>query len=255
MNAEQFSDFPEDILWDAPAADSTSQTLPGEAFTDALEGKPSADFASELLDLSPVQYAPPDEAAFVDLPDEAMFAAAPDSYPSALPTPGAEVMTSLPANLFADAEDDREQHIIFNLDGASYAIPLRQTLETSRLPRITPLPFVPEWLLGVANVRGDIISIVDLRLFLGLPPNIQTRSSRMIVVRSTSDDLVTGLLVDGVRSIRRLNLSDVSTSPEEMGAAPYYRGAVEHIDEVLLLLDIKQVLSAPEMRQFGLVMS
>ena len=62
---------------------------------------------------------------------------------------------------------NREQFIRFYLNDILLAIPLKSALEIGHRPVITPLPNLPDWLLGVSNVRGEIVSIVDLKIFLG----------------------------------------------------------------------------------------
>src|SRR4030095_6422769 len=82
--------------------------------------------------------------------------------------------------------NDEEQHVIFTLDGASYSLPIASVTEIGRPLAVTPLPNVPEWMVGVANLRGDIISVVDLRRFFGLGADEAPRGGRMLVVRSKS---------------------------------------------------------------------
>ncbi|MDH3349126.1 MAG: chemotaxis protein CheW, partial [Desulfobulbaceae bacterium] len=61
-----------------------------------------------------------------------------------------------------------QQFIIFTLAGTEYAVPASNVTEVGEMLQVTPLPNVPLWLKGVSNLRGDIISIVDLRSFLKL---------------------------------------------------------------------------------------
>jgi chemotaxis signal transduction protein len=90
---------------------------------------------------------------------------------------------------------DEEQHVIFTLDGASYSFPITSVTEIVRPLAITPLPNVPEWMAGVANLRGDIISVVDLRRFFGLGEDEALRRGRMQVVRSKSEEIQTSWLM------------------------------------------------------------
>src|SRR5262249_10077058 len=105
-------------------------------------------------------------------------------------------------------------------------------------------------LLGVANVRGDIVSMVHLRSFLGLDSG--AGEGRMMVVRASSHDLVTGLIVDQVRGIRSLPEQGIAapSTPVEDRVAPYLRGVAEADGRLLVLLDLDRLLLSPEMRQF-----
>jgi purine-binding chemotaxis protein CheW len=149
-------------------------------------------------------------------------------------------------------EDVTEQHVIFTLDNTAYSLPLSHITEIGRPLPITPLPNVPAWALGVSNLRGDIISVVDLRAFLGKSPLVSKRDCRMIVVRSRREDITTALLVDHVREIRRL-VSEKITLPtaliEDLSAS-YMHGVYEHDGRLLVLLEPERLMLSPEMRQF-----
>ncbi|MEZ5365126.1 MAG: chemotaxis protein CheW [Bryobacterales bacterium] len=78
-----------------------------------------------------------------------------------------EVQTA-PAAPEADDEPP-VNHIVFGLHGARYAVSIRSVLELDRLSPITPVPNTPEFVLGVTNVRGEVVSVIDLRRLLGFP--------------------------------------------------------------------------------------
>ena len=62
-----------------------------------------------------------------------------------------------------------EQYVCFHLDNILLALLLSKALEIGQKPDITPLPNLPDWVLGVSNIRGEIISIVDLKGFFKIP--------------------------------------------------------------------------------------
>lgn len=144
------------------------------------------------------------------------------------------------------------KHVLFELGETCYAIPLDNVLELQRLPRLTPLPNVPDWLRGVMNLRGDILSVVDLRSLLGLPAFDQPQSQRLVIVRSTQEEIATGWVVDRVVGVRRLAIEEAQpTVPTTNGVAVrFVRGLIRHEEKTVALLDVNRVLSSPEMRQF-----
>ncbi len=144
------------------------------------------------------------------------------------------------------------KHVLFVLDDTPYAVPMQNVLELQRLPRITPLPSVPAWLRGVTNLRGEVLSIVDLRSLLGLPDTTNAVSQRLIVVRSTQEEIATGWIVDRVIGIRRLTMEDMQPcSALTTGAAVrFLSGLVDCEGQLVAVLDVNRVLSSPEMRQF-----
>lgn len=152
----------------------------------------------------------------------------------------------------AESTSSAAKHVLFVLHDTHYAVPMENVLELQRLPRITPLPSVPEWLRGVTNLRGKVLSVVDLRSLLGLPPAETSVSQRMIVVRSTREEIATGWIVDRMIGVRRLATEDVQPcSTLTTGAAGrFLNGIVDCEDRLIALLDVNRVLSSPEMRQF-----
>jgi len=177
----------------------------------------------------------------------------------------AEIDQELAASDAADRAEDlpvrqaagslADQHVVFALAGTDYAVPIRNVLETGRPLAVTPVPNVPEWLLGVANVRGDIVSMVSLRTFLGLEPGSQERQERLLVVRSQAEDLTAGLLVDEIKGICSVpgDRVEAPASPLDDRVTTYLRGITKHKGRLLAVLDLDRLLLSPEMRQFELV--
>ena len=144
------------------------------------------------------------------------------------------------------------KHVVFVLDETPYAVPMENVLELQRLPRITPLPSSPEWLRGVTNLRGEVLSVVDLRSLLGLSSAENTVSQRLVVVRSTVEEIATGWIVDRMIGVRRLAMDDMQPSSTlTIGAAVrFLSGIVDCEGQLVAVLDVNRVLSSPEMRQF-----
>jgi len=145
-----------------------------------------------------------------------------------------------------------QKYVIFSLADARYAVPLSNVIEIGHRPKTTVLPHVPDWLLGVTNRRGDILSVVDLRTFLGITEMNSTSPGRMLVVRTTNDEMTTALIVDQVNKILDLPADQVQkpTAPVETKLAPFMLGVCEYRDELLAVLDLEPILLSDEMRQF-----
>ena len=149
-------------------------------------------------------------------------------------------------------ESGEEQYAIFTLAGTEYAVPLGNVLEIGRPPNATPVPNVPDWVLGVANLRGDIISMVDLRAFLGMQRRSFGRDNRILVVQADQAVVTTGLVVDRINGIGYLAEDQIGPphGPIEDQVTPYLRGVYEHDGRLLVVLDLDGLLLSPEMRQF-----
>lgn len=146
------------------------------------------------------------------------------------------------------------RHVVWELNAVRYAVPMENVREIQRLPRITPLPQVPEWLLGVTNWRGELLSVVDLRSLLKLPPNEQRHSQRLLIVHSTAEEIFVGWVVDrliGLRGIPRQELHRVA--PGKTECCGFFRGIAEVEGHLVGVLDVNRVLASPELRQFDAV--
>ena len=145
-----------------------------------------------------------------------------------------------------------DQYVVFTVAGTDYAVAIGNVLEVAPPLNITPLPNVPDWMVGVTNMRGDVVSIVDLRAFLGMGQVVGGQGGRMVVVRASGEDMVAALIVDRVREICRLPAEQISApaSPVDDPVAPYLRGVCEYKGRLLVLLDVDRLLLSAEMRQF-----
>lgn len=153
-----------------------------------------------------------------------------------------------------DAGQQAVQHVVFALDETQYAIPIQNVLEISRPPSVTAIPNVPDWLLGIANLRGDIVSIVDLRRFLGMTAADPARTARLMMVRSLREDIQVGFIVDGVREIAYVNeIARLPESPASDQVRPYLTGIAGRDKRMLVLLDPERLLLSSRMRQFETV--
>jgi purine-binding chemotaxis protein CheW len=98
----------------------------------------------------------------------------------------------------------RRELLSFRLDDSPYAIPVERVREIVRLREITAVPKMPDWVLGVIALRGEVVQVVDLRMCLGLAPRETSRRSRIVVLHG-DDDRITGVLVDGVDQVLRVS--------------------------------------------------
>lgn len=141
--------------------------------------------------------------------------------------------------------------VLLSIAGGHYAIPEAHVTELERVPRITMVPQTPAWLRGVTNVRGDIVSVIDMRSFLQLdaPP---PASARLLVVRLLDEPFAAGLIVDTVDRIVSITMDAIQApaSPLEGPLAPYLGGVCEVGDRLVAVLDIDRFLRSGEIRQF-----
>ena len=104
-----------------------------------------------------------------------------------------------------DGSGGRVQVVAVSVQQAVYGIRIDTVREILRVRKITWIPWTPEYVIGILNVRGEMLSIVDLRLFLQHGASDVTDGSRIIVIESK--DLVAGLLVDAMVDILEIPIA------------------------------------------------
>ena len=159
------------------------------------------------------------------------------------------VSQAIPAAPAAAAATGR--FVLLSIASSHYAVPEAFVTELERVPRVTLVPRVPAWLLGVTNLRGDIVSVIDLRTYLGLAPHTSA-AGRMLVVRLLDEPFTTGVIVDAVDRIVTLRTDDIKApaSPLEGALAPFVSGVCATADRLVAVLDVDRLLRSPDIRQF-----
>jgi len=101
----------------------------------------------------------------------------------------------------------RRELLVLWLDGDPYALPVERVREIVRMRSVTPVPRVPAAVRGVISLRGEIVQVVELRRRLGLPGHDEAAAGRRarIVVLNGDDGQLTGLLVDRVSEVLRID--------------------------------------------------
>jgi len=131
----------------------------------------------------------------------------------------------------------------FRLARESYALETRYVREVYPLKNLTPLPCTPPFVLGIVNVRGRILPVLDLKKFFELPEQGLTDLNRIILVRG--NDLELGLLADVIAGVRTIPVDSLQPSlPTLTGIrAEYLKGVTA---ERLVVLDLDRILADPK---------
>lgn len=131
----------------------------------------------------------------------------------------------------------------FRLASERYGLETRYVHEVHPLRELTPLPCTPEFMLGIVNVRGRILPVLDLKKFFQLPDQGLTDLHRIIHLRGNGLEL--GLLADVMTGVRRIPLDRLQPSlPTLSGIRAEYLKGVS--DEQLVVLDLDRLLSDPK---------
>ena len=156
---------------------------------------------------------------------------------------------------FQDQTDvDRQnqiQYIRFSIANRLFAVPLTCALEIGEHPDITPLPNIPEWILGISNIRGEIVSMVDLCRFLRFTLSRRTSAKRFIVLQN--NHIKIGILVDQIMGMLSLSQpeTEIKKSPYVDGdIALFTKGVIPFEKKSINVIDIEKMLSSPRIIEF-----
>jgi len=144
----------------------------------------------------------------------------------------------------------KELHIVgFQVGRETFGVPISQVHEIVRVSEITSVPDAPEAVIGVMNLRGKIVPVVDLRRRFGAASDAFTRKNR-IVVAEVEGKLV-GLVVDSASEVMKLAPSDVQPGNSMFHDQDlnYITGVGKLRERLILLVDLSRVLERSELRR------
>ncbi len=140
-------------------------------------------------------------------------------------------------------ELDTTQFIVVQLGGEQYGIDIKYISNIMKMVKITRVPKVSDYILGVINVRGVIIPTISLRLKMGLPENEITKKTRIIILTLEQHESI-GVLVDEVKEVVTLDEEHIEKVSYEKDNKERFLSGIGKPDERLIsLLDIKSVFS------------
>lgn len=136
--------------------------------------------------------------------------------------------------------------IEFSLGAEDYAIPLLMVREVISVPDTTPIPKSPPHFLGIMNLRGQVISVVDLRKKLKVETRMNKEEAVIIV---DIGGMNIGVVVDSINKVLAFSSEDVSEMPEveSQNNTQYIFGVYKKESSLTILLDIAKVLDLKDM--------
>ena len=109
------------------------------------------------------------------------------------------------------ASEEVFQWVTFKLENETYGVNVMQVQEVLRYTEIAPVPGAPDYVLGIINLRGNVVTVIDTRLKFGLMPAEITDNSRIIIIEAEKQ--VVGILVDSVAEVVYLKASEIDDAP------------------------------------------
>ncbi len=146
------------------------------------------------------------------------------------------------SSVLKQKESQFNRWVTYRLADEIYGINVMQVQEVLRMSEIAPVPGAPSCVLGIINLRGNVVTVVDARELFGLSRSDATDQTRIMIVEINK--LSVGLLVDGVAEVVNIQNSDIDAAPN-IGTdenARYIQGVCSKNNEILILVDLNRLM-------------
>lgn len=147
-------------------------------------------------------------------------------------------------------ENQFNRWVTFRLAEEIYGINVMQVQEVLRMTEIAPVPGAPSSVIGIINLRGNVVTVLDTRELFSLMSEEVTEQTRIMIVECNK--IIVGLLVDSVAEVVNIQNNDID-SPPNIGneeSSKYIQGVYSKNGEILILVDLNRLLS-PDAQFFG----
>ena len=150
----------------------------------------------------------------------------------------------------SESEDPILQWVTFRLCNETYGINVMQVKEVLRYSEIAPVPGAPAFVLGIINLRGSVVTVIDTNSRFGLASSDITDNTRIVIIES--EEQVIGILVESVSEVVYLRESEIELAPNAGTdeSAKYIQGVSNRNGELLILVDLNKLLNEDERSEF-----
>lgn len=134
--------------------------------------------------------------------------------------------------------------VIFTLDDQRYALPLSATDRVVRMVAINPLPRLPDIVLGVINLQGKVIPVINIRRRFGLPERALSLTDQLLVAHTARRAV--GLIVDAVLDVIAYDAQSLIETENILPGLEYMEGVIKLGDGLIFIHDLETFLSLEE---------
>ena len=148
-------------------------------------------------------------------------------------------------DLFAGEQEEdtlKDKYLIFRIASEDYGFEIRHVLEIIVIQKITDVPDMPEYVMGLINLRGQVVPVMDIRMRFGYEQRSYDERTCIVVVKT--DDAPVGVVVDTVSAVQDIPEEDLSGPPSiSKGKAHRFIQAMARMEEkVAIILDVEKLL-------------
>ena len=141
--------------------------------------------------------------------------------------------------------------VTFYLDRERYGVNVMQVQEVLRFTEITPVPGAPAYVLGIINLRGNVVTVIDTRQRFMLGPKAVDDATRIVIMEAEGQ--VIGILVDSVAEVVELRASEIESAPNvgNEESARFVLGVSSLEGELLILIDLDKLFTGAQKRELA----
>jgi len=142
---------------------------------------------------------------------------------------------------------EMESYLTVMLGGECYGLNAVEAKEIFKLPKLVRVPKTPAFIMGIINLRGEIISVVDIRDLLNVPSTTKFDDMARVVLLQ-AEGISTGLVVEQVKEITSIPAESISPTSKAINKKDYFKGQAEYDEGLVIILDIPKFLTATEFK-------
>jgi len=146
-----------------------------------------------------------------------------------------------------DLDEELQRWVTFELDNEVYGISVSEVREVLRYSDIAPVPGAPSFVVGIINLRGNVVTVIDTRSRFGLPKSVVNDDTRIIII--DIEDQEVGILVDSVAEVVDLDANAIEAAPNvgNEDTSRYIKGVTSMEGSLLILVDVNKLLTDEEL--------
>lgn len=151
----------------------------------------------------------------------------------------------------AKEDDPVLQWVTFQLGKETYGVNVMQVQEVLRVTEIAPVPGAPDYVLGIINLRGNVVTVLDTRKRFGMESRDGDDSARILIIES--GEHVVGIMVDSVSEVVYLRQSEIEPAPNvgNEESSRFIQGVCNRGEELLILVELNKLLTDDELKDVG----
>jgi purine-binding chemotaxis protein CheW len=153
------------------------------------------------------------------------------------------------AELELKQDDPVLQWVTFQLEDETYGIDVMVVREVLKYQDIAPVPGAPDYVMGIINIRGTVISVINTRLRFGLSEKEPEENTRIVILEIGQH--IIGIVVDSVAEVVYMKRSEIESAPQvnKDDSARFIQGVCHRDDQLIILVELDKLLSEEELRE------